>query len=106
MVDPNLNVKELEVRLSEHKLDDRATGAYFLPHLSPDMRQPLLSIEALRLKPPITKHFRDLGVFLTALTEDKFSLVVIVLVLSTSPILSSLYCEVMLSVCRTTSYAN
>lgn len=55
------------------------------------MRQPFLAVETLSFKTPITKHLSDLSVFLPIFTEDKFSLVVIVLILSTSPILSSLF---------------
>ena len=54
------------------------------------MREPLFAIEALSLETAITKHFGNLGVDLTIITEDKFSLVVLVFVLSTSAILSAL----------------
>ena len=57
------------------------------------MRQPLLAIEALRLYSAVTKHFGNLCVLLAVLAEDEFALVVVVLVLSTSPVLSTLQIE-------------
>ena len=54
------------------------------------MRQPLLAIEALRLYSAVTEHFGNLCVLLAVLAEDEFALVVVVLVLSTSPVLASL----------------
>lgn len=72
------------------KAEHGASGTDFLPHFSSNMRQSLFTVETLGLKPPITKHLGDLGVFLSVFTEDKFSLVVVVFILSTSPILSTL----------------
>jgi len=61
------------------------------PHFTSDVSQPLLSIEALGFKTTISEHFYDLGIFLTVFSEDKLSLIVIVLVFPTSPIFSSLF---------------
>ena len=54
------------------------------------MRQPLLAVEAHRLEAAISKHLRHLSVLLSVLTENELALVVIVLVLSTSPIFTTL----------------
>lgn len=54
------------------------------------MRQPLLTVEAHCLETTVSQHLRHLRVFLTVFTENQFALVVIVLVLSTSPVLASL----------------
>ena len=55
------------------------------------MGQPLLSVEAHGLETAVTQHLCYLRILLAIFTEDKLTLVVVVLVLSTSPILSSLY---------------
>jgi hypothetical protein len=44
----------------------------------------------LRLNAAVSQHLRDLGVLLPILTENKLALVVVVLVLSTSPVLTTL----------------
>lgn len=54
------------------------------------MGQSLFTVEALRLKPSITKHLRYLCVFLPVFPEDQLTLVIVVLVLSTSPVFASL----------------
>lgn len=54
------------------------------------MRQSLLTIEAECLKPTVSKHFGYLGIFLTVFLEYEFALIVVVLVLSTSPVFTSL----------------
>jgi len=61
------------------------------PHFTSNVSQPLFSIEALGFKTTISKHFYDLGIFLTVFSENKLSLVVIVLVFSTSPVFSALF---------------
>lgn len=55
------------------------------------MCQPLLAIEALCLKATVPQHFYYLGVFLSVLAEHKLALVVVVFILSTSPVLATLY---------------
>ena len=55
------------------------------------MCQTLLAVEAQRFQSAITKHLDNLRVLLAVLTEDELSFVIVVLVLSTSPVLSSLY---------------
>lgn len=67
-----------------------AAATYLLPHLPPDMCEPLLAVEALCLQPPVAQHLRHLRVLLPVLAEDQLALVIVVLVLSTSPILATL----------------
>ena len=55
------------------------------------MRKTLLAIEALRLKTTVTQHLDHLGVLLPILAEDQFALVIVVLVLSTTTILTTLF---------------
>ena len=54
------------------------------------MRQSLLTVEAECLKTTVSEHFGDLSVFLTILSEDELALVIIVLVLSSSPVFATL----------------
>ena len=65
-----------------------------LSHLPPNMRQPLLAVEAHGLSTAVSEHLRDLSVLLPVLTENELALVVIVLVLSTSPVLTTLQIEI------------
>lgn len=44
----------------------------------------------MRFEPPVTEHLRDLRILLAVLTEDELTLVVVVLVLASSPVLASL----------------
>ena len=55
------------------------------------MRQPLLAVKAHGLQTAVSKHLRDLSVLLSVLAENELALVVIVLVLSTSPVLTTLF---------------
>jgi siroheme synthase (precorrin-2 oxidase/ferrochelatase) len=57
------------------------------------MRQSLLAIEAHRLNASVSEHLDDLRIFLAVFTKDELTLVVLVLVLSSSPVLSTLLCE-------------
>jgi hypothetical protein len=63
---------------------------HLLPHLPSDMRQSLLTVEAECFETTVPKHFGYLGVFLAIFTEDEFTLVVVVLVLSSSPVFATL----------------
>jgi hypothetical protein len=54
------------------------------------MCQSLLTIEALGFKSAIAQHLCHLGVLLSIFAEDKFTLVIVILIFPTSPILSSL----------------
>lgn len=54
------------------------------------MRQPLLTIKALRLQSSIPEHLGYLSVLLTIFSENEFTFIIVVLVLSSSAILSSL----------------
>lgn len=54
------------------------------------MRETLLAVEALSLETTVSEHFGDLSVLLAVFTEDELALVVVILVLSTSPIFTTL----------------
>ena len=58
------------------------------------MGQPLLSVEAHGLETAVTQHLCYLCILLAIFTEDKLTLVVVVLVLSTSPVLTTLQIEI------------
>jgi len=64
---------------------------HLLTQFAADMSQSFLAIEAKGFKATIAEHLEDLCVFLTFFFEGEFTLLVIVLVLSTTPVLSSLY---------------
>ena len=64
--------------------------AYLFAHFPSDMRQSLHSIKALSFYPTTPKHLNHLRVFLTIFSENEFTLVIVVFVLSTSPIFASL----------------
>ena len=55
------------------------------------MRQPLLAVEAHRFKTAISKHLGHLSVLLSVLAENQLALVVVVLVLSSSPVFTTLW---------------
>ena len=55
------------------------------------MRQTLLTVEALSFKTAVSQHLDDLSVLLSVLTENQFALVVVVLILSTPPVLATLH---------------
>ena len=63
-----------------------------LPELATDMRETTCAVEALRLQTSVAEHLDDLRVFLALLLEDELALLVVVLVLSTSPVLTTLRC--------------
>ena len=90
MVDPDLIVRE--VVATKSTILPRSTGysTHLLPHLSPNMRQPLLAVEAHRFKTTVSEHLDHLSVLLSILTENQLALVVVVLVLSTSPVFTTL----------------
>ena len=54
------------------------------------MCQPLLTVEAHCLETAVSQHLGNLRILLAVFTEDQLALVVVVLVLSTSPVLSTL----------------
>ena len=68
-------------------------GTHLLPHLPPNMCQPLLTAEAHCLETAVSQHLGNLRILLAVFTEDQLTLVVVVLVLSTSPVLSTLQIE-------------
>lgn len=65
--------------------------AYLLPHFASDMCQSLLPIKALCLQSAISQHLCYLGILLSIFTEYKFTLVIVILILPTSPIFPALY---------------
>ena len=64
--------------------------SHLFAHLSPNVGQSLLAIEALGFQTTVSKHLDHLGIFLAVFLEDELSFVIIVLVLATSPVFSSL----------------
>ena len=54
----------------------------------------LNAIEAVCLQSTVAKHLYDLSVLLPVLLEDKLAFVALVLVLTPSPVLSSLPCTI------------
>jgi hypothetical protein len=54
------------------------------------MRYPLLAVETLSFQPAIAKHLGYLRILLSVLSEYQFSLIVVVLVLSSSAVFPSL----------------
>lgn len=68
----------------------KAKSSYLLAHFTTDMCETLLAVEALSLKTTVSEHFGDLCVLLAVFTEDELALVIVVLVLSTSPIFTTL----------------
>jgi hypothetical protein len=72
----------------ETNVNDKS--AHFLAHLSSNMRQSLLTVEAQSLQAPVSQHLDHLRILLAILTEYQLTFVVIILVLSTSPVLTAL----------------
>jgi hypothetical protein len=54
------------------------------------MSQPFLSVEALSFKSSISKHLYNLRILLSVFAEHKLTLVIVVLILSASPVLATL----------------
>lgn len=71
--------------------DPEIDSAHLLPHLATDVRKTLFAIETESLEASVTQHLGDLSILLTIFLEDEFTLVIIVLVLSTPAILTTLY---------------
>ena len=69
-----------------------ATGkrTNLLSHLAPNMGQSLLTIEAQCFQSAVPKHLGDLSVLLSVFSEDQFTFVILVLVLSSSAIFTTL----------------
>lgn len=77
--------------VSQRQQDDVAlVDPNLLPQLSPDVRQSLLAVEAECLQAAVAQHLQHLGVLLPFFLEGQLALLVVVLVLSSSPILASL----------------
>jgi len=73
-----------------HQNDIRRVNPHLFPEFSSDVAKPLDSVEAHRLQTAVPQHFDHLSIFLSVLLEHQLSLLRLILVLSTSPILSSL----------------
>ena len=63
---------------------------HLLPHLTPNVCQSPLTIEAHRFQSAVSKHLGNLSVLLSVFPENKFALVILVLVLSSSAIFTTL----------------
>jgi hypothetical protein len=61
-----------------------------LPQLAADMGEAAGAVEALRFQAAVAQHLDDLGVLLAFFLEDELALFVVVLVLSTAPVLTTL----------------
>ena len=55
------------------------------------MCQSLLAVETLCVQPAVAQHLEDLSVFLAFLLEGQLSLLVVVFVLASTPILTTLF---------------
>lgn len=77
--------------VSQRQQDDVAlVNPDLLPQLATNMRQTTCAVEALSLQTSVSEHLDDLGVFLALLLEDEFALLVVVLVLTPTPVLTTL----------------
>jgi len=77
--------------VSQPKQDNvRMVDPDLLPELAPDVTQALHPVEAHGFKTAVPKHFGHLSILLPIFLEDQFSLQAFVLVLTPSPVLSSL----------------
>jgi hypothetical protein len=83
-------VKRPSIARRQQPCAKRQWTTHLLAHLAADVCQALLAVKAHRLKAPVTEHLGNLGILLAIFAEDKLSLVVVVLVLSSPPVLSSL----------------
>jgi len=88
LIDPHLRH---HLNHEEFQPSKQVLSTHLLPHLPSNMGQSFFSIEALGFQSAVSQHLCHLRILLSILSEDEFSLVIVVLVLSTSPILSSLY---------------
>ena len=62
-----------------------------LPQLAANMRETTSAVETLGFQTSVSEHLNDLGVFLAFLFEDEFALFIVVLVLTPTSVLASLY---------------
>src|ERR1700761_1984147 len=65
-----------------------------LPQLAPDVREPLsvaVAVEAHSLQAAVAQHLDHLRVLLALLLEDELALLVVVLILSATAILATLF---------------
>ena len=73
-----------------HQDDVTGGDPNLLVHLASDVAQPLRSVDAHRLAPPVTQHPQHLRVLLPVLLEHQLPLLVVRLVLPPLPVLPSL----------------
>jgi hypothetical protein len=64
-----------------------------LPQLAADMGETASAVEALGFQTAVSEHLDYLGIFLTFLFEDEFTLFVVVLVLTPTSVFTSLFCK-------------
>jgi hypothetical protein len=75
--------------LAKREEDDIAlVDPHLLPQFATDMCQSDGSVKALCLKAAVAQHLDDLCILLTVLLKHQLALLVVVLILSTSPILT------------------
>jgi hypothetical protein len=63
-----------------------------LPQLAANVCKAARAVEALGLETAVAEHLDDLGILLALLLEDKLALLVVVLVLTPAPVLTTLLC--------------
>lgn len=68
----------------------RENDPYLFSELSSDMTQSCCPIKTVCFQTPIPQHLHHLGILLAVLFEHKLSLVILILVLTPAPILTSL----------------
>jgi hypothetical protein len=85
------NVALLVLVVSQTEQDDVAlVDPDLLPKLAANMCKTARAIEALGFQASVSEHLDDLGVFLALLLEDELALLVVVLVLTPTPVLTTL----------------
>jgi len=62
-----------------------------LPQFAANMCKTTSAVETLGFQTSVSEHLDDLGVFLAFLLEDEFALFIVVLVLTPTSVLASLY---------------
>jgi hypothetical protein len=85
------HIRLLVLVLTETHQHDISLGyPHLLPHLATNMTEALNAIDTLRFEAAVTQHSNDLGVLLPILLVNKLTLLLLILVLSSLPVLASL----------------
>ena len=86
------NITLLILVITEREEDDiTLVDPDLLAELATNVSETLLAIEAESLETTVAQHLHDLCVLLAFFLEDKLTLLVVVLVLSTAAVLTALY---------------